>query len=112
MLFWHAPGLVHWHNVPPVKALFFSIVAVLKNIRAFTLYSVVWFAVFLAAGVIVSLVVTLLAIAGLGNSVVAALMIASALVLATMFFTSIVFTFRDNFEPPQRPAQADEQLTE
>ena len=112
MLFWHAPGLVHWHNVPPVKALFFSIVAVLKNIRAFTLYSVVWFAVFLAAGVIVSLVVTLLAIAGLGNSVVAALMIASVLVLVTMFFTSIVFTFRDNFEPPQRPAQADEQLTE
>jgi hypothetical protein len=20
LLFWHAPGLVHWHGVPPVKA--------------------------------------------------------------------------------------------
>lgn len=27
LLFWHAPGLVHWHGVPPVKSLFFSIIA-------------------------------------------------------------------------------------
>ncbi|MPM83260.1 hypothetical protein SDC9_130323 [bioreactor metagenome] len=106
MLFWHAPGLVHWHNVPPVKALFFSVVACARNIGAFTLFSIVWFGVFIATGIVVSLVITLLAVAGLGNALVAALMIASALVLASMFFTSIVFTFRDNFEAPERPASA------
>lgn len=26
LLFWHAPGLVHWHGVPPVKSLFLFIV--------------------------------------------------------------------------------------
>jgi hypothetical protein len=25
MMFWHAPGLVHWHSVSPVKSLFFSL---------------------------------------------------------------------------------------
>lgn len=112
MLFWHAPGLVHWHNVPPVKALFFSIVACIRNIGAFSLYSIVWFGVFLGAGVVVSLIVTLLSVAGLGSSVVAALMIATALVLATMFFTSIVFTFRDNFEPPQRQQEHHPEVLE
>ena len=27
LLFWHAPGLVHWHGVPPVMALFLRIMA-------------------------------------------------------------------------------------
>ena len=112
MLFWHAPGLVHWHNVPPVKALFFSIVACFRNLGAFTVFSIVWFGVFIGAGIVVSLVVTLLAVAGLGNAVVAALMIASALVLASMFFTSIVFTFRDNFERPDQPPAQNAQLTD
>lgn len=103
MLFWHAPGLVHWHHIPPVKALFFSIVACLKNIGAFSVYSIAWFGVFLGSAIVVSLIVTLLAVAGLGSGAVAAIMIATALVLASMFFTSIVFTFRDNFEPPERP---------
>ncbi|WP_353234206.1 BPSS1780 family membrane protein [Diaphorobacter ruginosibacter] len=112
MLFWHAPGLVHWHHVPPVKALFFSIVACLKNIGAFSLYGIVWFGVFLGAGLVISLLISLLAMAGLGSAVVAALMIATALVLASMFFTSIVFTFRDNFEPPQRPPEHHPEVLE
>jgi hypothetical protein len=40
MLFWHAPALVHWHGVTPVKSLFFSVVACVRNIGAFT--SMVW----------------------------------------------------------------------
>jgi hypothetical protein len=27
LLFWHAPALVHWHGVSPVKSLFFSLMA-------------------------------------------------------------------------------------
>lgn len=112
MLFWHAPGLVHWHNVPPVKALFFSVVACFRNIGAFTIFSLVWFGVFIGGAVAVSLVLTLFAIAGLGKSIVAGMMIAAALVMASMFFTSIVFTFRDNFEPPDRPVAQNAQITD
>ena len=44
LLFWHAPALVHWHGVTPVKSLFFSFVACMRNFWAFTVYGVVWMA--------------------------------------------------------------------
>lgn len=103
LLFWHAPGLVHWHNVPPVKALFFSIVACMRNFGAFTVYGLSWMGVFLGAGIAISLVVTLLAAAGLGAGLVGGIMVATAMMLAAMFFSSVVFTFRDSFEAPEPP---------
>jgi hypothetical protein len=65
LLFWHAPGLVHWHGVPPVKSLFFSIVACLRNFGAFTVYGLAWMGVFLLGGLVISLVAGLLAVGGL-----------------------------------------------
>ena len=109
LLFWHAPGLVHWHNVPPVKALFFSIVACWRNFGAFTVYGLAWMGVFLGAGLAISLLVTLLAAVGLGAAMAGGTMVATAMMLAAMFLTSVVFTFRDSFEPPQSPEQADGQ---
>lgn len=103
LLFWHAPGLVHWHGVPPVKALFFSIVACLRNFWAFTVYGLGWMGVFLGAGIAISLLVTLLAAAGLGAGLAGGIMVATAMVLAAMFFSSVVFTFRDSFEAPSHP---------
>lgn len=102
LLFWHAPGLVHWHNVPPVKALFFSIVACWRNFGAFTVYGLSWLGVFLAAGLAMSLLVTLLAVAGIGAAMAGGMMVATAMTLAAMFLTSVVFTFRDSFEPPEQ----------
>ncbi|MBS0466166.1 MAG: hypothetical protein JSS31_02715 [Proteobacteria bacterium] len=106
LLFWHAPGLVHWHNVPPVKALFFSIVACWRNFGAFTVYGLSWMGVFLAAGLAISLLVTLLAAMGLGAAMAGGTMVAAAMMLAAMFLTSVVFTFRDSFEPPESSGQA------
>lgn len=102
LLFWHAPGLVHWHDVPPVKALFFSIVACLRNFGAFTVYGLSWMGVFLGAGLAVSVLMTLLTLVGLGSTAASGILVATALMLAAMFFTSVVFTFRDSFEPPER----------
>ncbi|GKT20608.1 BPSS1780 family membrane protein [Acidovorax sp. SUPP3334] len=109
LLFWHAPGLVHWHGVPPVKALFFSMVACLRNFGAFTVYGLAWTGVFLGAGIVVSIAVTLLALLGLGAGIAGGIMVGTALMLAAMFFTSVVFSFRDCFEPPERlvPPTAD-----
>ena len=112
LLFWHAPGLVHWHGVSPVKALFFSIVACVRNLGAFTVYGLAWTGVFVGAAMAISLAVALLSGLGLGAGIAGAMMVATAMMLASMFFTSVVFTFRDSFEPPasrasrQRPADA------
>lgn len=107
LLFWHAPGLVHWHGVPPVKSLFFSLIACVRNFPAFVVYGLGWLAVFAVGGMVVSLVSGLLAV--LGGFSVAALggtMMGLAMLMAAMFFSSIVFTFRDCFEPPQTQVPA------
>lgn len=104
LLFWHAPGLVHWHGVPPAKALFFSIVACMRNFGAFTVYGLGWLGVFLIGGVVVAVVSTVLAMAGVAGSATGGIMVGTAMMLAAMFFTSVVFTFRDCFEPPSAPA--------
>ena len=108
LLFWQAPGLVHWHGVPPVKSLFFSIVACVRNMGAFTLFGLGWLGVFLLGGVLISLVASLFAALGLlgagaAPGLVGSLMVGMALVMAGMFFSSVVFTFRDCFEPPENP---------
>ena len=106
LLFWHAPGLVHWHGVPPVKALFFSIVACVRNFGAFLVYGLSWMGVFLLAGVVMTLATALLATLGLGAAAAGGMMVGTAMMLATMLFTSVVFSFRDCFEPPNHPSEA------
>jgi hypothetical protein len=93
MLFWHAPALVHWHGVSPVKSLFFSIVACVRNMGAFTVYGLAWLGVFVAAALVVMLVAGLVGSADFA----AAAMVPLMLLLASMFFTSMYFTVRDCF---------------
>ena len=101
---WHAPALVHWHGVTPVKSIFFSIVALFRNFGAYALFGVAWFGVFLIAGLGMGLIATVLvgvgamgaggAAAAVGNF----LIIGTALVLAAMSLSSTWFTFRDSFD--------------
>ena len=93
LLFWHAPALVHWHGLAPVKSLFFSFMACYKNWAALSVFGLVWVGVFVAAMLAVTLVAALL-----GNPGFAALaMFPVALIMMAMFFTSVYFTFRDSF---------------
>ena len=93
LLFWHAPALVHWHGVTPVKSLFFSLMACYKNWADLTIYGMAWVGIF----VVTMLVVTVIA-AVLGNPAFAALaLFPVALLMMAIFFTSIYFTFRDSF---------------
>ena len=102
LLMWHAPALVQWHGVPPIKALFFSIVACVRNFRAFLMYALGWFGLAIAAGLALSVITLLLsALLGEGISAIASLLtIMLGMGLVTMFLTSAVFTFRDCFSPP------------
>lgn len=93
--FWFAPALVHWDGVSPVKSLFFSVVAVLRNFGAFVVYALVWGGVVLATGFLMASLAMLV-----GNPALApAIMMPIALLVAAMFFTSIYFTFVDCFAP-------------
>ena len=94
LMFWHAPALVHWHGVTPVKSLFFSFMACYKNFGAYAVYGLMWMGIFLLTLLAVTVVAALLgspAFAGVA-------MFPIALVMFAMFFTSIYFTFRDSFE--------------
>jgi len=93
-MFWHAPALVHWHGVPPVKSLFFSLVACLRNFWAFTVFGLVWAAVFLV------FIFVMAALAGfLGSAdALSATLYPAAMLMAAMVSVSIYFTFLDSFE--------------
>ncbi len=93
LMFWHAPALVHWHDVSPIKALFFSFIACVKNFAAMVVFFFMWLAVFSLGG----LVLTLVAASTGSESAVSFIMLPAALLMATMFFTSIYFTFKDSF---------------
>lgn len=94
LMFWHAPALVHWHGIEPVKSLFFSLVACLRNFWAFTVYGVVWMGAFMLIGMVVAIFVGLLG----GPALAASILFPTAMLMAAMFFVSIYFTFRDCFE--------------
>ena len=94
LLFWHAPALVHWHGISPVKSLFFSFMACYKNFGALTVFGLMWIGVFIGTGIVVALLTLMIgspAFAGVA-------MFPAAMLIISMFFTSIYFTFRDSFE--------------
>lgn len=102
LMFWHAPALVHWHDVSPIKALFFSFIACVKNFAAMVVFFFMWLAVFSLGG----LVLTLVAATTGSESAVSFVMLPAALLMAAMFFTSIYFTFKDSFiTQPSPPVQ-------
>ena len=97
MLFWHAPALVHWHGVPPVKSLFFSAIACWRNLGAFAVYLLAWAGVLVAGAILIVLISSALG----GNDLSAAVLMPGALLMAAMFFTSVYFSVKDCFELPE-----------
>ncbi len=99
MAFWHAPALVHWHGVSPVKSLFFSFMACWGNKGAFLLYMMGWVGVMFMLVLIMGLLATLLG----GTQALGLVVYPAGLFIASMFHTSIYFTFRDSFVTDDSP---------
>ena len=93
ILFWHAPALVHWHDVPPVRSLFFSAVACFRNFGAMLMYGITWMGLFLAIAFAFS---TIGLVVG-GVSAMQSVLLPILLLMIAMFTTSLYFTFRDSF---------------
>ena len=93
MAFWHAPALVHWHGISPGKSLFFSLAACWANRGAMLLYGLGWLGVFLLGGLLMSLLGALLG----GAQALGFMLYPVVLLMASMFHTSIYFSYRDSF---------------
>jgi hypothetical protein len=99
LMFWHAPALVHWHGISPMKSLFFSLVACLRNAKALLVFGLAWTVVIFG----VSLVIGLVAVMTGNPQVAATALMPLGLLVTAMFSTSLYFTFRDSFVAPREP---------
>ena len=93
MAFWHAPALVHWHGMSPGKSLFFSLAACWANRSAMLAYGLGWLGVFLLGGLLLSLLGAMLG----GSQALGFMLYPAVLLMASMFHTSIYFSYRDSF---------------
>jgi hypothetical protein len=100
--FWHAPALVFWDGQGFAQALFSSTVACWRNRGAFIVYSLTWFGLIIAIGIIAS---TLFAALG-SPQLIAAAGVPISLLITTVFYASLYFTFADSFtaSAPDAPA--------
>jgi hypothetical protein len=98
ILFTHAPALVHWHGITPMKSLFFSAVAFWRNLGAFVVFAAGWILFLSLAGFLLALVFALFGATPTMPSV-----IPLALMIMAMVATSMYFTFRDSFQADEDP---------
>ena len=101
LMFWHAPALVHWHGQPPLKSLFFSLVACGRNFLALSVLGLGWFGVL----VLVYIPVTLLGMMAGNFSFMTSLVVTVTVLISAMMYASVYFTFRDSFQaaPGENP---------
>ena len=101
MMFWFAPVLAAWHDVPTIKAMFFSIVSCWRNRGAFIVYGALWFAVATTVSFGLS---ALLQALGAGELALVILMPAS-IIVTTMLYCSFYATYRGCFgvQSPGQP---------
>lgn len=90
-----------WHDVPPVKAMFFSVVSCWRNRGAFIVFGALWFAV--ATTVSFGLTALMQAL-GAGDFAFAILMPAT-MIVTTMLYCSFYATYRGCFgvQTPEAP---------
>jgi hypothetical protein len=83
MALWYAPALTAWEGISPLKSLFFSLVAMMRNKAAFLGYGAAW----LAAIMVISLALQLLflLIGGSGMTVMA--------LISPLLFSAIYCSF-------------------
>jgi hypothetical protein len=92
-VYWHAPALVHWGGQSAMQSLFSSMLAVWRSKVAFFAYMLTWFAAFMTVAFVLGMVGGVL-----GSPVlVQVLSMAAGVVLTSVFYLSVLFTFNDSF---------------
>lgn len=91
--FWHAPALVHWGGQGAAQALFSSTLACWRNRGAFAIYCIAWFGIVMGCSLLGSLTLMLFGQPQMMMGTIVPL----ALIIGTMFYASLYFTFADCF---------------
>ncbi|NCT85058.1 MAG: hypothetical protein GXC94_18070 [Comamonadaceae bacterium] len=91
--YWHAPALVHWGGQGVAQALFSSTLALWRNKAAFALNMLLWGGLMMGVASAVSLVFALIGLAQVAPIVLMAI----GLMLSTVFYASLYFSFVDCF---------------
>ncbi|RKE37080.1 hypothetical protein B0G76_3309 [Paraburkholderia sp. BL23I1N1] len=101
MIFWFSPVLTAWHDVPPVKAMFFSVVSCWRNRGAFIVFGALWFAV----ATTVSFGLTALMQALGAADFAFAILMPATMIVTTMLYCSFYATYRGCFgvQTPEAP---------
>lgn len=101
--FWYAPLLVAWHRQPVAKAVFFSVVACVRNWRAFAMYALAVVGVMLVLPMVVVRVLHFV-LAPVADLLTAMLAVPFLVIAAPTLFASVYTSYRDVFaEPPANP---------
>jgi hypothetical protein len=98
--FWHAPALVLWGGQSAWQALFSSTLGMWRAKGAYLMYSLVW----LAATMVLSLLLGVIAGAIGARGLVVLMVPALALAISTAFYVSLWFSFVDCFGSPDDDA--------
>jgi len=102
LLFWHTPALLHWGQVSPLKAVFFSAIVCWRNLGAYVVYGLGWAAVIVALGLPLQLLGGLL-----GPGIwLQALSIALGLWVVSAFYASLDATVSDCLDWDASPSAA------
>lgn len=99
ILFWHAPALMGWYQIPLKKALFYSMVACWRNKGALLLFAAVWAAIYFALQFIASLLFSTLE-PSFASFVVMPLNLFMMAVLYSNFYPIFRSIFGQNNPPP------------
>lgn len=94
-LFWHAPALVGWHQIPIKKALFYSMVACWRNKWAFIVYGLFWFGLLFAAQQLSALLLN----AGLGTEAAQFILTPVNMVVMAVLYASFYPAYKTIFIP-------------
>lgn len=94
MMFWFAPVLVAWHDVPPHKALFFSWVTFWRNKAAFFVYGALW----LGSTMAISLLLTfILLLTGVSSTATLLVLMPVSGIITAVLYCSFYATYRGCF---------------
>jgi hypothetical protein len=93
-IFWFAPALMNWKQMPLTKSLFFSVYAVFRNWRAFGVYVLTWGIAFSSVSAVVLSLVSMT----LGEDSMAFVLLPLMIMLSTIFMASTFPTFVDCFQ--------------
>lgn len=91
--YWHAPALIHWGGQGVAQALFSSTLALWRNKAAFLLNALLWTGMLMGIAGLISLSFGLLGLTQFAPMV----MMATGLLLSTVFYASLYFSFVDCF---------------